>query len=563
MTVHCPLDGSALEDLPDPLLGTTLGGRYLVVERVGVGGMATVYRARREPAEAGAADVAVKLLANELARDPLQRARFLREARATHRVKHPNIVDVLDYGADGDAAWLVMELLEGTSLAARLARGPVPPREAVAIVAQVAAALRRAHEVAIVHRDVKPENVFLCRAIDGIPQVKVLDFGLAHVPDEARLTASGAVFGTPEYMSPEMARGVPCSPASDLYALGVTFFEMLTARRPFDGTLAELIEQHLDREAPSLREVSPGLPEALDPVVRRLLAKDPAERYRDACHLCDDLAALLAALPADPPRSVTLFPPAARAREVTTLRVWSERAATLRAAAAAAYPGHEPPPWVRDALGRLEAELTRVRELTGEVRTVAAELAQCEADAQRTRSQIGRALDALCRDESAVQRELDALARRRAALRTRGDIALADLLRAWGTDGAVAEAVPRARAWQSVRDEEEALAVAATSCRRMADDLAFQLAQLRGRLAAADAASERDDAVLRSRLHARGSARAAAFDATVALAVRLADHLRAVPAARSLLETEPSAGRTQPAWGPGTASGAPRGSAAD
>jgi serine/threonine-protein kinase len=291
---RCPLDGTPLTEMPDALLGRSIGARYRIERKIGAGGMASVYQA--SDAQCGL-PVAIKFLSADLAFDATQRERFLREARATQRLEHEHIVGLTDYGEEDDGlVYLVMELLEGEPLASRIARGPIPPREAITYALQTAHALGRAHELEVIHRDLKPDNIFLARR-GPRAHVKLLDFGLAHVRNEVRLTAAGAVFGTPEYLSPEQARGAPVGPASDLYALGVVLFEMLTGTLPFEGSTAELLVKHLRAPAPAVTARQPSLPAPFDAVVATMLAKDPGHRHRDACHLIHELTALLALLP--------------------------------------------------------------------------------------------------------------------------------------------------------------------------------------------------------------------------------------------------------------------------
>ncbi len=542
----CPIDGDALMASTDSLIGITLGGRYLLVDRIGAGGMATVYRAMMEAVDGSTVEVAVKVLAEELACDPLQRERFLREARATHRVKHPNIVDVLDYGEDGGTVYLVMELLLGATLARRIASTPMAPREAVEVVMQVTQALARAHDVAIVHRDVKPENIFLCGY--GTRDVKVLDFGLAFVRDEARLTVSGTVFGTPEYMSPEMARGAQCAPASDLYALGVTFFEMLTGRRPFDGTLAELIEQHLDREAPSLQDIDATLPTVLQPIVQKLLAKNLQDRYRDAHHLADDLADALATLQSDGMDGldvvVQLHPtvPSVSRSEPPLARMWNDWAATMRTATAAVYPNEDAPAWVHAALQRLDDGLAETQRLRYEIRELVARLDLCERQSRATRERWTGSLELLAREESAALRELDDFARQRTAVRAQGNRALSNLLQGLDVEGQIVGAVEHARAWQNLRAEEERLTTAVAMRRQASAAVAVQIARTREKLSALDAAVEREEAVLRAGVLSRSAARMTAARAIESLAAELAAHLRQQSAGRQRIDHPPSQG---------------------
>ena len=253
-TATCPVDGAALEAPPDPMVGRTLASRYKILRRVGAGGMGQVYRARHVILRH---DVALKLLSAELTRDPVMRERFVREAQATNLLKHPNIVDIWDVAEEGNRVFLVMEFLEGESLAGRMQSGPLGVREAVEIAIPVCHALGRAHSLGVVHRDVKPENVFLVRDPSGALRVKVLDFGIVHMRSEVRLTMPGEIFGTPEYLASELARGETCGPASDLYALGVMLFEMVTGALPFNGTVHQLIEHHARTAPPSIRTQAP------------------------------------------------------------------------------------------------------------------------------------------------------------------------------------------------------------------------------------------------------------------------------------------------------------------
>lgn len=291
---RCPFDGSSLVDAPDPCLGATLGGRYTLTSRLDEGATGTVYRAT--DAHDGRT-VAVKLLAPALVADPIFIERFRRERRALGALRHPHVVDVYDADIEGDRAWLVMELLDGETLASRLTRGRLAPDEALEVCAQTASALASMHEAGMIHRDVKPANLFLCRSETAAPvRVKVLDFGFVRLRDETTLTASGQVVGTPEYMAPEQIQGLRCTAASDLYALGVVLFEMLTGGLPFRGSLTELFMLHAQASAPRPSVVAPAVPAACDALVAKLLAKDPSLRPRDARRVRPEIDALRDAL---------------------------------------------------------------------------------------------------------------------------------------------------------------------------------------------------------------------------------------------------------------------------
>jgi eukaryotic-like serine/threonine-protein kinase len=249
-----------------------LGGRYRMGTLLGTGGMGEVWAARDLLLDRA---VAVKVLGGALAGDSRAAERLRREARAAARLDHPNIARVLDLGEHDGRPYLVMELLEGESLAARIDRaGPMPPVEAARIVAAVADALEAAHQAGIVHRDVKPGNVFLTST--GV--VKVLDFGIASAAGDAALT-TGDLIGTAAYLAPERALGQRATPAADIYALGVVLYELLAGNRPFEaGSEVELAMAHVNADPPSLRQAAPSTPGFLVAACHNALAKDPSAR---------------------------------------------------------------------------------------------------------------------------------------------------------------------------------------------------------------------------------------------------------------------------------------------
>ncbi|MFO7180764.1 MAG: serine/threonine-protein kinase [Pseudomonadota bacterium] len=282
----CPFDGEALVSAAqwgpsgDPLLGKLVDDRYEIEAMIGEGGMGTVYRARHVRL---GKSFALKALRADLALDREVGERFLREARTAASVAHPRIVRISDFGVlPNGRPYFVMELLEGAPLGALLRRhGPLPPRRAAEIARQIADGLAAAHERGVVHRDLKPDNVHVHSSERG-DEIKIVDFGLATAIGGARITRHGVVFGTPHYMSPEQGSGEPLDGRTDVYALGVVLFEMLTGRLPFDAdTSAALLAQHANA-APRPPSVVLGVPGALgelDAVVVRCLAKNPAERY--------------------------------------------------------------------------------------------------------------------------------------------------------------------------------------------------------------------------------------------------------------------------------------------
>ncbi|MGW6918798.1 protein kinase domain-containing protein [Kitasatospora sp. NPDC054939] len=270
--------------------GRALNGRYELVEILGVGGMATVWRAVDHVL---GRQVAVKVLNGGLADDPRFADRFSREAQHAAMLVHPRIVMVFDSGVDQGSPYIVMELVQGQSLAALLARqGALPVERAVGIAAAVCEGLEVAHSAGLVHRDVKPGNIMITN--DG--GVKVVDFGIARAGSSANLTQTAMVVGTAAYISPEQATAAPLDARTDLYSVGCVLYEMLTGDQPFVAeTPVAIAFKHVSEHPvpPSVRR--PGLPAAVDSAVLRLLAKDPAHRPPSAAHA---QAELLAAVPA-------------------------------------------------------------------------------------------------------------------------------------------------------------------------------------------------------------------------------------------------------------------------
>jgi hypothetical protein len=275
------------------LLGTTLSGRYRLEERIGAGGMSTVYRATDETLQR---QVAIKLMNREVAGDSDQLERFRREARAVAQLSHPHIVGVIDAGEDLDPThprpYIVFEYVEGETLKERIRRlGRLPITEAVAYAIEIARALGTAHSRHIVHRDVKPQTVM----IDDEGSAKVTDFGIARTLDEDGLTADGRVLGTTDYVSPEQALGQRVSGQSDLYSLGIVLWEMLTGEVPFKGdNQVAVAMKHVREELPDVRLHRPEVSAALAAVVDTATAKHPEDRYADDQELIADLEDVLA-----------------------------------------------------------------------------------------------------------------------------------------------------------------------------------------------------------------------------------------------------------------------------
>lgn len=266
------------------LSGRVLDGRYQMEMRVGEGGMAYVYRARDR--ESGRA-VAIKVLMSRLTGDPEAMARLRREAQVAMRLDHPNVCGILATGEAVGMPFLVMPYLEGETLSRRETRhGPMPTALAVPILRQLCDGLQHAHDAGVLHRDLKPENVMLVAGEGTGERAVVMDFGLAKEsvagPELTKLTDTGVVLGTPEFMSPEQIRGKPLDPRSDIFALGVLAFELLTGRLPFEGNTAqETMLAHLTGQPLRLRQANPELPEELERVIAKSIAHKPEARFQE------------------------------------------------------------------------------------------------------------------------------------------------------------------------------------------------------------------------------------------------------------------------------------------
>jgi serine/threonine protein kinase len=287
----CGEDGTiAIEDQEpndvDPRLGKQLGG-YVVAARVADGAMGRVFEGRHPQTKAR---VAIKVLHRDVARDHIAVERFKREYESAMELNHRHVVKVLEFGGTPDGShFLTMEYLEGEELGKVLGHGkPVAPARIVRVVSQVALALEHAHSFGFIHRDLKPDNVFLCRTPQG-DDVRVLDFGSVKLQVEmgAKLTAIGTTLGSPFYMSPEQAMGrSDVDQRTDVFALGAILYEMLTDRVAFDApNIAKILLRIMNENPTPPSKVQPGCPAALDGVIEKALRKDKAQRYANAREL--------------------------------------------------------------------------------------------------------------------------------------------------------------------------------------------------------------------------------------------------------------------------------------
>ncbi len=261
--------------MAEDLTGRRLG-HYRIDGVLGKGGMSVMYRAT--DIRLGR-KVALKVIAEHLTEDPEFRERFVDEARNTSAIDHANVVPLYDFGEVDGLLYIAMRLVDGSDLASLVKNGPLTPERALALLSQVAEALDNLHERGLVHLDVKPANVLVTSRESTAEHVYVADFGLTRRGATGHRTRGGDFLGSPTYAAPEHLRGEPVDARTDAYSLACVLFACLAGRPPFQGAVPEVIQGHLNREPPSLTEVAPSLPPAIDEVIRRGMAKSPANRY--------------------------------------------------------------------------------------------------------------------------------------------------------------------------------------------------------------------------------------------------------------------------------------------
>ncbi len=561
----CFVEGAELEMLPDPRIGTLLAGRYVLEEVIGEGGMSTVYRARHKLVDR---PVAVKIVNPLLASDPIVRERFRREARSAQKLAHPNIIEIHDQGDTEDGTcFIVMELLRGESLAAVIQRGPVDVDRAIRDMIQIARGIARAHDLEIIHRDIKPENIFLCRREDGSELVKLLDFGIAKSRHDSRLTGQGELFGTPQYMAPERIMGNDTGGASDLYAMGVVFFEMLTGELPFNAPdVATFFVKHMNEAPPPVRSRNTRVPEQLDLLVTRMLKKTAAERPVDAHRVHQELLEILRAREVEPPPSLN-DESAFSSRSPSTLAAgigdqWARRIVVLEQMLARAFGAKQRAPGELttlleqvNQLGRRAIELRREGFLAEE------RLEEIEMRGRDKRAQLGFAVDQLGFDVSNAKEDVRSgrEAYRRAAEDVRGardrfDTAHREILYWEGRSGfnepsadlsqayrVTADAVDE---WIALRQEENRARTVAEAAEKHASDLEFQLKELRRALSAHETELDEARAKCEREIAALGKEAETVEAELLELTTRFCRPLRARPELEPLfreLETEAAA----------------------
>ncbi len=288
-------------------IGQTLGGRYKIESLLGQGGMSAVYQGTDPNLRR---TVAIKLIHGHLTGDPEFVRRFETEAAAVAQLRHPNIIQVYDFNHDDGTYYMVLEYLPGETLHSRLRRlgqsgQALPAPEALAIATSIAEAIDYAHKRGLLHRDIKPANIMLNPSGDAV----LMDFGVAKILGGASHTATGAVVGTAQYISPEQVLGQQPTERSDIYSLGVTLFEMIVGRAPFEADSAmTLMLKHVNEPVPNIKDLKPETPAGLVAVVERAMAKYPAQRYQSAGEMAQALRAVQRALEADAARPTERIP---------------------------------------------------------------------------------------------------------------------------------------------------------------------------------------------------------------------------------------------------------------
>lgn len=537
----------------DPMLGRVVAGRYRLEARAGEGGMGIVYRARHVLIDRV---VALKLIRPDLRGETHLRAWMLREARAANRVDHAHIIDIHDIGETEEGElYLVMEYLVGTALSSELAKGPMTLARGVDVLEQMCAALARAHDLGVIHRDLKSDNILLTSKGGRKDFVKILDFGLAHLAMDPRLAPKGAVFGTPEYMSPEQARGEEAGPQSDLYALGVLFFEMLTGQLPFRSSDREtLLEMQRSAQAPRPSAIKPDVLPAAEAMVLRLLEKERRKRYQDAHHLHEELKALQRALPSTPwevNAGVENAQPPMPPPESPGVIEWAHRAGLFSRMVSRAYPTGNAPAEIQSAVAQAWDLAAKATRLEGEVASHTRKLESLERRGRALRAEIGRKVEELAYEESRILRDATAAQQDAARLReqvsvaeraavgarqqadqaaTQTGLSLAQFRQVFERSGAALATVEAKRTQLGEREH------AALGKENQAKDLRKQIEELRSQLARYAEALEEDLNAGRQKVTSRTRDGVAFEKSFNDLSSLLLGHLKGKPEVRDLME---------------------------
>ncbi len=500
--VFCFLDGATLTSIQDPLIGTTIAGRYVIERVIGEGGMATVYGATHKLFDR---PCAVKVMNAQMATDTTVRERFRREAKSAQSIAHPNVIEIFDQGETADGTpYIVMELLTGKMLAEIIEKsGRLAMQRAIPVMIQISRGIARAHDLGVVHRDLKPENIFVSARPDGSDLVKLLDFGIARSRGDSRLTNAGELFGTPQYLAPERIVGGETGPSVDLYALGVIFFEMTTGKLPFEASdPTTFLIKHMKEPPPKPRSLEPRIPEKLEALIMSLLEKDPKARPVDAHRIEQDLVVLAQSLgiavPREPEEDPASSRPTPQPLPAVGLLQWGKRVAVFeQMLARAPAPGRKELEKTLGDVRRLVKELAEARNASDKTQQ---KLEEIDARGRDGRQRFGFAVDALGVDASKARddvraaradvekhapaakaaREAYVAAQREVVSwegRSGGHEPYAQLAQAYR---ACADAVD---AWTTARKKERAAQVTVEDKERMVTDLDFQITELRTALA--------------------------------------------------------------------------------
>jgi tRNA A-37 threonylcarbamoyl transferase component Bud32 len=556
---QCFVDRATLVVAPDPYIGQLIGGRYRIESQLGEGGMATVYAARSALDQK---PVAIKIFRKELAKDEKLRERFKREATSAQRLSHPHIIEILGYGETEDKTqYLVMEYLHGESLESALEHGPIPLARGLDLMLQTLDALARAHDFEVVHRDLKPDNLFVVRKEDGSDHVKILDFGIARSMHDPRLTKAGEVFGTPQYMAPERITSIDAGPGADLYAVGVMLYQIVANQLPFEANdISGFLLKHLREMPVPPSKHNPQIPPALDNLILKLLEKDPNKRPVDAHAVIKELSAIAAQVPRPqqarkppppPPRKpnpaleATPFdgqpkPPQATKGTLApaTFERWERRVQLFAQMLGRAYPDGRGRNDLFQLLERVRVTVGRMGECRQRSLREQMKLESIRTQAREAQARFGRAMDTLGQDLSRVREELVRARQVRdeyAQVLARGGAPFAQIhakvvaspaaptaelamlyragLDALESLGRAMQEHQRAGAWLEAKERE-------------APDLQLQIDTLRGQLAKLSQASEDESAQVQNIVGQLGAEMAQTEQTLMADAGRLADELR-------------------------------------
>ena len=555
---NCFVDRAKLTEAPDPNIGKLISGRYRIESQLGEGGMATVYGAR---SALDNSPVAIKMFRKELAKDEKLRKRFEREATSAKRLAHPHIIEIFDYGVSEEGShYLVMEHLVGESLESLIESGPIPLYRALDIMLQVLDGLARAHDFEVVHRDLKPDNLFIVHKEDGGDFMKILDFGIARSMHDQRLTSQGEVFGTPQYMAPERITSIDAGAPADLYAIGVILYQLVANVLPFDATdISGFLLKHL-REIPvAPSKHNPQLPPALDLLILRLLEKDPVKRPVDAHAVIKELTASSANVPKPLTQKKPPPPPPVRksASDATpldaqgrpgaskgtmapaTFERWSRRVQIFSQMLQRLVPDQRVRPDLYQAHGRISGTVVQMGELRQQSLREQMKLEAIRSQARDAQSRFGRAMDTLGQDLSRVREEVVRAKQVRdeyAQVLARGGGPFAQI-HAKVMGSPAAPTAELAQLYRQGLDALESLGRAMQeqqragawleSKEREAQDVQFQIEALRGQLAKLSQASEDESAQLQTVVGQIGAHLAQVEQALMLDAGRFADTFRA------------------------------------